>query len=90
MKAPNRTGGKRDQDIRNFYGLAGFVPAELGDGEIPSINHLDTSSFVILVPLSYSIVEQCKIVNFSTHFEAQKTHRINIFNAKSTYEMLWN
>ena len=28
MKAPDRTGGKRDQDIRNFYGLAGFVPVE--------------------------------------------------------------
>ena len=28
MKAPDRTGGKRGQDIRNFYGLAGFVPVK--------------------------------------------------------------
>ena len=28
IKAPDRTGGKRDQDICNFYGPAGFVPAE--------------------------------------------------------------
>ena len=28
MKAPDRTGRKRDQDIRNFYGLAGFAPVE--------------------------------------------------------------
>ena len=28
IEVPDRTGRKRDQDIRNFYGLAGFAPVE--------------------------------------------------------------